>query len=293
MKASTLWSIYSMVKSMLQVNENVDISKYRKLQAYLKRKNDGYEAKKSNILTMDEVVRFLSEAPDDNFLLMKVALIIGINGACRREELRTLTVDDIEDTGNILVVTLHDTKTKKKRIFTVTSKFDDINAIALYRKYLNLRPKHVDHRRFFVFYKNGKCSVQSVGIHSFASIPRKIAEYLKLSNASSYTGHCLRRTSATLLADSGADIQMLKRHGGWRSTNVAEGYVEESIANKIKTSNRISKSEQQSTSASSDEVLSSQFTESKSCHVQSSGITFSNLNNCTFNINVHTDQLNK
>ncbi|KAJ8914630.1 hypothetical protein NQ315_015368 [Exocentrus adspersus] len=54
-----------------------------------------------------------------------------------------------------------------------------------------------------------------------------------------YTGHCLRRTSATFLADSGADIQTLKRHGGWQSTSVAEGYIEESIGNKLKISKSI------------------------------------------------------
>jgi hypothetical protein len=62
-------------------------------------------------------------------------------------------------------------------------------------------------------------------------MPQKIAEYLKLPDAASYTGYCLRRTSATLLAD--------KRRGGWSSNSVAEGYVEERIANKMRTSKRI------------------------------------------------------
>jgi hypothetical protein len=46
-----------------------------------------------------------------------------------------------------------------------------------------------------------------------------------------YTGHSLRRTSATLLVDEGGDLTTLKRHGGWRSSFVAEGYIEESINN--------------------------------------------------------------
>lgn len=70
-------------------------------------------------------------------------------------------------------------------------------------------------------------------------MPQKIAIFLNLPNANNYTGHCLRRTSATFLADSGADVQMLKRLGGWRSSNVAEGYVEESVSNKIKISKKM------------------------------------------------------
>ncbi|KAJ8916918.1 hypothetical protein NQ315_013388 [Exocentrus adspersus] len=185
LKASSLWSTYSMLKSTLQINENMDISQYKKLVAFLKRQNDPYEAKKSNF-------DYGKQAPDDKFLLMKVVLIFGLNGACRRAELYSLTVKDIEDTGKILVITLHDTKTKKKRVFIVGS---ECNGYEIYHKYLRLRPKHVKHNGFFIYYNHGKCTVQPVGINSFAKIPQKVAEYLKLPDASSYTGHCLRSSN--------------------------------------------------------------------------------------------------
>ncbi|KAJ8980612.1 hypothetical protein NQ317_017373 [Molorchus minor] len=44
-----------------------------------------------------------------------------------------------------------------------------------------------------------------------------IAKYLKLPNFDTDTGHCSRRTSATLLANAGGEICSLKRHGGWKS----------------------------------------------------------------------------
>lgn len=279
--------MYSMVKSTVQINENVDISEYKKLIAFLKRQNDNYEPKKSKILTMENVLTFLNTAPDETFLLLKVVLIFGLNGACRRAELCSLKTKDIENTGSIVIVTLHDTKTKKKRIFTITS---ECKGIEYYRKYASLRPKNVSHDRFFLFYKNGKCSVQPVGINSFAKMPKKIAEYLELPDSGSYTGHCLRRTSATLLADSGADIQTLKRHGGWASTSVAEGYVEESISNKVQISRKIfSATESSSSICETQELL---FPEPHSAaapvNVQSSSVTFSNLSNCVFNI--YTDK---
>jgi hypothetical protein len=55
-----------------------------------------------------------------------------------------------------------------------------------------------------------------------------------LPNPKEYTGHSFRRTSATLLADAGADLLTLKRHGGWRSSTAAEGYVQDSITSKRK-----------------------------------------------------------
>ncbi|PSN39688.1 hypothetical protein C0J52_22264 [Blattella germanica] len=67
----------------------------------------------------------------------------------------------------------------------------------------------------------------------------RIALYLNLPNSNLYTGHCFRRSSTTLLVDAGGDTTTLKRHGGWKSTTVAEGYIEESIQNKMQISNTI------------------------------------------------------
>ena len=71
---------------------------------------------------------------------------------------------------------------------------------------------------------------------------RIIATFLNLDNPKLYTEHSFRWTSATLLADSGANITTLKRHGGWKSDSVAEGYIEESVGNKAKIGNLISTS---------------------------------------------------
>ena len=101
---------------------------------------------------------------------------------------------------------------------------------------------------FFVYYNNGKCSSQVVGKNTFGNIPFKIATYLKLPNPKDYTGHCFRRSSATLLADAGEDILNIKRHAGWKSTTVAEGYIEDSVVNKIKIAEKIVNADMPSTS---------------------------------------------
>lgn len=55
-------------------------------------------------------------------------------------------------------------------------------------------------------------------------------------------GHSFRRTSATFLAAAGGDILTIKRHGGWRSSTVAESYVESSLSTKKRTEDLISSS---------------------------------------------------
>lgn len=71
-KSSTLWSQYSMLKTMLNINKGVDISNYSKLRAFLKRKSDGYRARKSKVFTTNEIDKFIKEAPDSIYLLAKV-----------------------------------------------------------------------------------------------------------------------------------------------------------------------------------------------------------------------------
>lgn len=74
LKPSTLWSKYSMLRSVLNVRENIDI-KFPKLVAFLKRQSTGYVSKKSLTLERDEISRFLVEAPDRDYLHMKVSFL--------------------------------------------------------------------------------------------------------------------------------------------------------------------------------------------------------------------------
>lgn len=232
LKSSTLWSKFSMLKATLAAKDNIDI-KYPKVIAFLKRQNSGYRAKKANTFSRSEMNTFISQAPDLVYLLMKVCLIIGVAGACRCDELIKLSIDDIDDKQSLLIITIPDSKTRMKRIFTVMNTvIDGVNILDIYRKYADLRSRLTEHRRFFVNYTKGKCTVQVVGKNTIAKLPSSIATFLELPNVKNYTGHSFRRTSATLLVDAGGDILSLKRHGGWRSTTVAEGYIEDSIENK-------------------------------------------------------------
>lgn len=74
-KASTLWSIYSMLRTTLNIRDNVDISKFSKLGAYLKQQNIGYKAKKSSVFTEQDIDKFLNVGVLE-FLPQKVKLVI-------------------------------------------------------------------------------------------------------------------------------------------------------------------------------------------------------------------------
>lgn len=225
---TTLWSMYSMLRTTLSSKKNIDISKFSMLQSFLKSKSRGYHPKKSAVLSEKEVQQFLTEAPDEVYLLEKVILVLGICGACRRHEIHQLLLSDVSEKGDAIYVRLRITKNQKPRSFALTDEFYDIS-----KKYLALRPRDFAGKQLLVAYRNGKCIKQVVGIHTIGGIPKKIAKYLGLPDPECYTGHAFRRSSATIYCNSGANLLDLKRLGGWKSDAVAEGYIDESESKQV------------------------------------------------------------
>ncbi|KAJ8978556.1 hypothetical protein NQ317_006117 [Molorchus minor] len=119
---------------------------------------------------------------------------------------------------------------------------------------------------FFCTTKAGKCSSPQVGKNTMGKIPS--VSYWSL----------LTKIFSTLLADAGVDITTTKRHAGWKSTTVAEGYVENSIENKTKIANQVL-------------VGTTTSAITKTANVSESNIPFNiNFENCTnvtFNLNVN------
>ena len=134
----------------------------------------------------------------------------------------------------MLLIKIPGTKTPVERSFTIHGEL-----YKFCKMYINLRPTNVAIDRFFLNFQMGKCTRQPIRRHKISMMPTKIADFLHLPNSQSFTGHAFRRTSATLLVNGGGDILDLKRHGGWKSDKVAEGYVAESVRNKRKIAQQI------------------------------------------------------
>lgn len=154
-------------------------------------------------------------------------MIFGICGCLRCDEITNLKVGDVEDLNNKYLVTISDNKNDYGGQFIIGNLFYDT-----VKKYISLRPAEKFSDRFFIKYTNGTCGRQPIGRHTIGAVPEKIASYLQLPNSNRYTGHCFRRTSATLLSDSGANMQMIKQLGRWRSDIIAQGYIENSMHNR-------------------------------------------------------------
>ena len=132
--------------------------------------------------------------------------MMGICGCCRGDEIYRMKVQDIEKQGELLLVRVPDTKTGVSRAFTISPEFfPSVN------KYTALRPSHATAKNFFINYQKGKCTIQVIGKNKISKIPLKIASFLQLENPEEFTGHSLCRSSATIFANSGANMLELQR----------------------------------------------------------------------------------
>jgi integrase len=153
-----------------------------------------------------------------------------------------------------------------------------LNALIYYRQYISLRPEKASDR-LFLAWRNGMCICSPMGKNTIGGYPSRVATFLCLECPSNYSGHALRRTSATWLAHSGVDIINLKRFGGWASDSVAQGYVAASFNNKRSLAELVQTDEKGSIkiSLAHEEKQASTFT-----------VPTLNINNCSnFTININ------
>ncbi|CAD6212390.1 GSCOCG00011016001-RA-CDS, partial [Cotesia congregata] len=223
LKPPTLWSRWSMLRTTINLRNGIDINNYHNLKVFIKNCAKGYHSKKARVLTLSQVI-----------------LTFGVLGALRTSEICNLNIQDVEDTGSQMIATINDNKNCYPRNF--------VNGKEYYghvKKYIALRPDDFDSRRFFFAYHSGKGKRQIIGKNKISKVPIKVAEYLELEHPEAYTGHCFRRTVATLLANSGANLTAVKQLGGWRSSTTAEGYIEHSLANRRQIYQQIISSHQE------------------------------------------------
>jgi hypothetical protein len=81
-----------------------------------------------------------------------------------------------------------------------------------------------------------KFSAAPLGVNTLGKIPVEFALQLVLPNASSYTGHCWRRSCGTNASNAGVNVTTLMAQMGWSTPKTALGYVHKSKVSSFKMS---------------------------------------------------------
>ena len=233
--ATTLWSVYSILNKYFKVYKNVSLSDCAVLRDWLKLQEGRHLKKKAQVFSREEIDSFLqSESSFHNELIMeKCALVIGLHGLLRVSELTNLSYDDVrgESNGDWVVWVVASKTDKRKAGWTYRVTGDDARHV---KNYVDALPEEVRKGRFFnrpLTTRKG-FSLQPVGKNTLGSLPRQIARFLKRNDALLFSGHSIRRTGVTILADAGVNRLISKRAGRWKSDTVAEGYIAESLSSK-------------------------------------------------------------
>jgi len=226
-------------KKKLLVEKGINIETMPKITQYLTQNASDYKGVSAPILDINDVNNFLTNAPEDDMkiVLSKIALSVGIHGGLRVGEYILLLFDDIVETkkDNLIIQVkflLPKSKTDKKgegfTFMLVKNDNKKICPIIYYQKYISYFSDIQKTGRFFRQIRNNKATKQPLGKDFFQQYPKIVAKFLGKPNADEFTGHSIRRTGATILADKGESKPCLKRYGRWRSDCVVDKYIDES-----------------------------------------------------------------
>ncbi|KAJ6639300.1 hypothetical protein Bhyg_04269 [Pseudolycoriella hygida] len=159
---STLWSIYSMLKSKMIAN-NIDISRYSRLLTFKSKS-------------------FCWRHRTPEFLVIKAVTVFGISVGCRGEEICNVMLGHVKDTGSEIVVRIPESKTYTAKLFPILSK----TSVEIIRRYIALRPPNSPTDRFFILQRGNRCFGQPIGKNTIAQMPRKVAAFLNYCELKNY-----------------------------------------------------------------------------------------------------------
>lgn len=233
MAATTLWTAFSLIKKYLLLECNFDVGQAPRIVDFLKTLSRTHLKKKAQAFTRDNIFQFLRETPSEGEdLVNKLVVLAGYYGGLRGCELVALNWEDLSFAQEGILLKICKSKTDRAGVGAVKllPKLDDVSICPVHYfthyKSAVINPEG----RLFCQFRHGKATRMPMGKTKISNIPKVVANFLALPNPSSYTGHSLRVSSATSLADEGATSLALKRHGRWASDSVAEGYLRESKA---------------------------------------------------------------
>lgn len=234
---STLWKHYSALKKTFLVQDNIDIEQFKKIIPYISSFRKDYVPKQSNVFEPEQIEKFMNDADNKTYLIHKIGFWFGLFGGMRiRDELSKLTWDVIKESEDEIQILITSSKCDPGgsgfKFVVPKNENPKMCPVRYFKLFKETVPVDLRKGPVFRYFQNGSYTQRKIGKTFFGNIPCEIARYLQLENPHLYTGHAIRRTGATLLADSEASKQDIQRFGRWQNESTADRYIENSIASK-------------------------------------------------------------
>ncbi len=198
------------------------------------RSASGRGARQAPPITVD-ILRRMIEICDPGTasgLRDRVLLVVGFALMGRRSEIAALSLDDVVETEDGLLITIRQSKTDQdaagRTVAIPPGQHADTDPVRLVRAWRRLLSEHditegpllrrVDQHQF----------IHDAGLSGTAvnEAVRRLAIRADLPNADRYTAHSLRSGAATAAYRAGAPVSTIARHGRWSpSSPVVLGYI--------------------------------------------------------------------
>lgn len=155
-------------------------------------------------------------------------ILLGVAGALRRSELVALDCDDVDFVDEGVIVRVRRSKTDQEGAGelvgvprAISAEICPVRALA---HWFTLSPPASGQPVFLALYKGGKSRGHGLRGEAVAIVVKEVALRAGL-NPKKFSGHTLRATLATAASAAGAQVQEIKRHGRWRSSEVVFRYI--------------------------------------------------------------------
>lgn len=227
--ATTMWTERSHLLRFIKKEFwcSIDPSVLDGIDSLIRTKGKSHVKKKARAFSIEEILRYLKvEADDELTIRNKLVLLFGVFSLGRMAELSKMRWDDIKEDGarSAYVFVLHRVKTPRQaqdQTFFLPYNVYEVDVRSLVEKYRALTGGHS-----LMWRRVG--STEGLSRTSLAETTKVVAHALSLADANEYTGHGLRATGATAMADHGATELELMQAGNWKSSAVAREYIRQS-----------------------------------------------------------------
>jgi len=158
---STLWHVYAILNKYMKVFKSVNLNECIILKDYLKELERTHNPKKSAVFSRHDIDNFLLLDDNDDTILLKAILIIGVYGLLRKTELTELQFCDIKKTETHYVINIKQSKTDQaQKGFKFFIEGDDMSYIT---KYMDCFSADKKSGRFFRKMSNKKGTNRGLG----------------------------------------------------------------------------------------------------------------------------------
>jgi len=245
-KASSTKTMFSHLRKYLEKNLHFVFSEkgLDNIYSYLDTKRKKEPVKQATVFSMDDLTKLFQIEPTTLPQIRdKLLFVFGVCALARKSELALLQVDDVSFEKDGLMVTISRKKTDATREIQrtwVNGTFYGWDVVENLKRYLSFIPETGALWRNVAPCQRERMNVNACGDSVFDSVCSKMATLLKLPNPEKYHSHSMRRTGASLLAMNGGSEQQIKSMGNWKSSTVANRYIDTSALSMQKSGKVIS-----------------------------------------------------